>query len=384
MRRIFLSGSFLTLLVMLLALWAYRFEQVPGSTIWQLADLRDHAPSMPGVEWSASPDQPKLRLHVDPAGSQVAARFAIPNVPALTLIHLNFRLTAHGLTRGPETWQDGRMMIEWHSPDTLAVLANDPVGSVKGDEQETEEDLVLKAPLPTAIPMLRLEHLGLAGDFELSDLTITMVTERPLWKIGQWAIAFAWLAWGVACVRSWPGISAPRAIFASTIWLLMAIFCVVPGPWKIQRSMVPAYQLNSDHSDSRTPNPLPAKPLTKETSLLIPSSAVPALGKIPNQGPWILQARHRLAQARPLLHALLLFGPSLAWVFLLGKRPTWFLASLLSLATELAQLAFGFGFNWLDVGDLASDACGVALAIWIYQKIHRNTTAQSNVIPRPA
>ena len=76
-----------------------------------------------------------------------------------------------------------------------------------------------------------------------------------------------------------------------------------------------------------------------------------------------------IARARPLLHSLLLFAPALALALLAGRKPAVFLAIPLALAIELAQVAFGYGFDWIDVLDLACDAIGIALAMWAGKKI---------------
>jgi hypothetical protein len=108
---------------------------------------------------------------------------------------------------------------------------------------------------------------------------------------------------------------------------------------------------------------------TPPPPLVITSGSVPALGKIPVQGGLALRIKYFLAQARPLLHVLLLFAPSLAIACLVGRRPAFFIGVTLALAIELAQVAFGYGFDWVDVVDLANDAIGIALAIWVCKKM---------------
>ncbi len=74
---------------------------------------------------------------------------------------------------------------------------------------------------------------------------------------------------------------------------------------------------------------------------------------------------------RPILHALLLFLPALAFAFLLNRKSAIMLAVGLAVAIEVAQTAFGYGFGWDDVGDLVTDAIGIALALWVWERIGR-------------
>ncbi len=369
MRRVYFLGSFVGLVAALCAMWAFRFQRSPDLPTWRLADLQAVAPPIPGVEWPGSPDQPSLRLKVDTANPRMAARLVIPGIPAVEMLHLRFRMSASGLIPGKEEWEDGRAMIEWHEPGEGAGRENDPVGSVRHDERIGLADFVaypLRAP---AVPTLLLEHLGRSGGFELSDLEITVVSERGIWKTGRWFLMCAWLVWGVACVRSWPGIPWRRAILASAIWVFMAIQFVVPGPWKIQRSMVPAFRLGVESAGNPAPHSeSPATAMAKPSPTL-GSGPLQALGKLPDRGSLVLRVKQNLKQARPLLHALLLFAPTLVLACLVGRKPALSLMVTLALAIELAQVAFGYGFGWDDVFDLATDASGIALAMWVYGKM---------------
>jgi hypothetical protein len=369
MRRALLSGSLLALLAVLCALWAYRYERSPGFPIWRLADLRALAPPVPGVEWTGAPDHPQLCLRVDSDHPRVAARFAIPGIPAVGMLHLRFRMSARGLTPGGEKWEDGRFMVEWHAPSGDAGWENDPVGSIRYDQRNDLDAFVIQALRAPAVPALRLEHLGRSGEFELADLEITVVEERASWKIGRWLLAIGWLAWGTAWVRSWPGIGWWRALGAAAIGLLLGIYFVIPGPWKIQRPIYPSFQLGEERAGRSSPDQAPMASAPGNTPLVIASGSLPALGKIPVQGSLALRIKYFMTQARPLLHVLLLFAPSLALAWLVGRRPALFIGVTLALAIELAQVAFGYGFDWVDVFDLACDAGGIALAMWVHKKM---------------
>lgn len=373
MRRLILSGSFIALAGLLCVLWAWRFERVPGLPTWRLADLRTGAPPIPGLEWAGPAERLVLRLRVGPAHPQVSARLAISGVPAVEGLHLRFRMTSRGLAAGARDWEDGRCAVEWHAPDGRSLLETHVIGSIRDDIAGEPQDFVLLSRCGNAIPTLRLEHLGRAGEFDLSDLEITPVRERGLWKSGKWLLAAGWLAWGAAFILSWPGVRGWRAVCASAIWLVVCVHFVIPGPWMVQRPIYPDFRI--------APEPAATSPAqsvaTAEERPGISSAALPSLGKVPDHGSLILQIKIRIARARPLLHLLLLFGPSLVLAWLVGRKPALPLLVGLALAIELAQIAFGYGFDWIDVTDLACDAAGIALGLWLAARLPRGAAVSS-------
>lgn len=367
MRRVFLAGSFVALVAVLGMLWAHRYERAAGLPVWRLEDLRQGAPAVAGVEWAGTPDQPLLRLKVAAGNPPVALRLAIPGAPAVEMLQLHFSMTARGLTPGAKPWETGRIMIEWFPPDGAGEVEEDPVGGVSLDEQNDPLTLVAGPVHGPAVPALRLEHLGRAGEFEIAGLEITAVQERNLWKTGRWFLAFGWLVWAFACIRSWPGISWWRALGAAAIWLLMGIHFAIPGPWKIQRPLGVQFRLGgippAPPSGQAPPSVKPLAPVR------ITSGAIPVAGNLTVRGSLPLRIRLVLAKARPLLHVLLLFGPVLVLVWLAGRRVALVAAISLALAIEGGQVAFGYGFDWIDIFDLAFDAAGIVLGIRAYGKI---------------
>lgn len=372
MRRVHLLGSFIALLAALLALWAYRFERSPGLPVWTLADLKAATPQIPGVEWTGPADQPNaLRLKVDASNPRVAARIVIPGIPVVEMLHLRFQMSARGLIRGREEWADGRFIVEWHSPDGGPGWENDQVGAVDDDDQGELMEFVVHPRQTSAIPILRLEHLGRSGEFEIADLKITVIEERMLWKIGRWFLACGWLAWGAVFVRSWRGISWWRAVGASAIWVLMGINFVIPGPWKIQRALYPEFQIGMPPVGAIGPDSAPAAIGAGDAPHGIHSGPALAMGGIPAQGSLALRLKLRIKKARPFFHALMLFAPALVIACLVGRRPALLLVVTLALAIELAQVGFGYGFGWDDVFDLITDALGIVGAMWAYQKVSK-------------
>ena len=303
MRRVTLVASFIALMAALVLLWNYRFEPLPGLPVWRLADLRAGVPEVPGVSWHGTSEHPRLRLKVDSQLPSVALRLGIHGAPALHMLQLRYRMVAKGLTPGKERWHNGRMMVEWHAPDGSGRPEMDPVGGIELDWDSGPVVLVAVPADGPAIPALRLEHLGMSGEWELAALEITAVRERLSWRLGSWALALCWLAWFFACLRSWQGIIRLRALVAASIWLLMGIHFAVPGPWKIIRPLAGDFRLGQT---ADTPAIVSPAPIDSHQSLpVIRSKETAAQGEIVPRGNLALRIKILIAWARPLLHSLL-------------------------------------------------------------------------------
>lgn len=365
MRRLILSGIFLLLLAAVYFLWQYRFVRSAEFTTSNLADLRATHQSPPGGEWVGSESQPGLRLRADPDRSGVATRLLLSITRPVDFLHLRFRATAHNLMPGRETWENGRCLIEWHSPDEGLKWENDSFHSAQHDQTNEVTEIVMRPENPPAIPVLRIENLGVSGDFELSLFEATVLRERSVWKTGRWFLLAGWLAWVIAWIGPGCKTRFVRSLVAAVIWILMGIYFVIPGPWNNVRSLVGPFQLGPETTTPHAPAPSLAGMEVASSSLdLSNSGAVVSVGKIPTKGDFSLRLKLYAQKARPLLHGLLLFAPTFVIACLVGGRPAASLAVILSLAIEAAQLAFGFGFDWADAFDLSSDAVGILLGLW--------------------
>jgi hypothetical protein len=374
MRAAILACSFAVLIGLIYLLWQHRFEVVSGSCTSSLSDLRAGAPDVAsgGVSWRGSADKPVLRLEVDAANQKLVHRIGIPDCGVVKFLHLRLKLRADALLPGKQVWEDGRLLIEWHRPGGEGMKI-EAIGSVRGDEIK-EDNFVVEAAKGGAVPILRLEHLGRSGAFELQEFELREVRETVWWRYGRWLLAAAWLAWACALVRSIQKISLPRALGASAVFVTMGALAVVPGPWRIQRPFGDAFVIKEiPRSANARVQPQvqaeaarqidPAKSATKPSTAPAFAGPQQALGKIPEQGGLLLKAKFYLAPLRPLLHALLIMMPTLAMAWLAGWRPALVLAVMLSIAIELGQIAFGYGFDRVDVLDLLNDAIGIAAAM---------------------
>lgn len=374
MRAAILACSFAVLIGLIYLLWQHRFEVVSGSCTSSLSDLRAGAPDVAsgGVSWRGSADKPVLRMEVDAANQKLVHRIGIPDCGVVKFLHLRLKLRADALLPGKQVWEDGRLLIEWHRPGGEGMKI-EAIGSVRGDEIK-EDNFVVEAAKGGAVPILRLEHLGRSGAFELQEFELREVRETVWWRYGRWLLAAAWLAWACALVRSIQKISLPRALGASAVFVTMGALAVVPGPWRIQRPFGDAFVIKEipQSANARVQPQVqaeaarqidPSKSATKPSTAPAFAGPQQALGKIPEQGGLLLKAKFYLAPLRPLLHALLIMMPTLAMAWLAGWRPALVLAVMLSIAIELGQIAFGYGFDRVDVLDLLNDAIGIAAAM---------------------
>ena len=365
MRRIHLSAALVFLIAATCALWTFRFERLSNQPVWRIPDLRAAAPTVPGLEWIDSPDHPGLRVRVDERNPLLAARVLIPGILAVQSLHLCFRMAARGLIPGNEKWEDGRFIIEWHPVGGSSAWENDPACSMRLDQFSDFQTFVMQPKDGPAVPAIRLEHLGKSGEFEITDLEITVVEETLLWKVGRWVLVLAWLIWAACSMRIWPDIGWMRAACAASIWVVMGIQFVIPGPWKIQRPIYPEFRIGNEKPPSAALDAVKQRP----SEINMPSGPLPALGKLPNNGGIALRVKYYLVQARPFLHVLLLFAPAFAMACFAGRNAALFMSVALALLIEAAQVAFGYGFGWDDVLDLACDAAGIGLAVWAHLRL---------------
>jgi len=85
----------------------------------------------------------------------------------------------------------------------------------------------------------------------------------------------------------------------------------------------------------------------------------------------MLRIKTFVGQAKEILHVIMLLIPTLITASLVGSKPAGTLGIILSLSIEIAETAFGFGFDPMDILDLVCDFAGVVLALWIWRFFKR-------------
>lgn len=363
---------FSVLVGVLLLIWQYRFERLSTSPTFRLADLKHHSALPPGVQWVEADGNPRLTLDAKPAPGETVVRFELPFTEPIDFLHLKVGLSAIKLIPGNQWWQDGRGMIEWQPSDHGRALENDGFGSVRYDQSGGITEFVMRPDHPPAIPAMRLENLGNSGELQLLFFEATVLRERWIWKIGRWLLMVGWIAWVFVWIQHFGNRRTTRALLASIVWFLIGIYFVLPGPWKIQRPFGRSFELGAPAKYSQITIPSERSESTADQRLTVENMHTSkSVGEIPTKGDFALRLKQRAAHLRPLLHGLLLFGPTLLTACLVGRKPAQSLAMLIAIAIEAAQYAFGYGFDLKDILDLACNAVGIVLALAVHAYFKR-------------
>lgn len=381
-----LAISFLVLVAGLPLLRGFRFERVPGTATTTLADLRAMPLELPlGAKWSEVHGQPVLGLEVSGPGTLRPYRIALPDRKAVTALHVSIDATASDLLMGKRLWDAGRVLVEWRAPDDSVSREVDPVCSLQGNEVVDGLSIVMMPNIRPSLPILRIENLGKAGNLSINLLELTPVRERLAWRCGRWLLLGAWCVWLYLLLSGMTFAAAWKKGLATMIWVGFCLVFVFPGPWKTLHSLGIGYQLGkvvavaaatelvSPGKSSSDATASPPAGSSKSTSPVVapPFSATGSLDQIQVADGWILKIKRMFVNERPLLHALLLLVPTLCFVWLVGIRAAWIMGTSIALSIELAQVAFGFGFDANDIGDLMSDAAGISLAFWIHHLLRK-------------
>jgi hypothetical protein len=373
MRRFLLPCLLLLLVAATGLLWKHRYERIPGENAVDLSELARQNPAPGPATWSGSGKD--TRLTVAASDPRQVIRLAFPGSSAFDALHLVVQVESIDLVLGPQIWDDGRLLVEWLPSGRRNEMELDPLASARGSETKGPWELVAGPVHRPAVPVIRIEHLGKSGEFVITRLEATPVRERAAWRILRLPLVAAWFAL-LAFAAGFPH-GRWRPLLAAAIWTVFALEFIVPGPWKSTRPLASSFELGPASptpppSPSPPAPPNPAPPPTSPTAA--PAPAPPAIqpaGRIPTAGSPMLRIKAALPRIRPLLHALMLFAPTLAVLFLISRNRTLLLGGTASLGVELAQYLFGFGFDRTDFLDLLWNAAGIALALWIHPILHK-------------
>lgn len=366
MRILALLAIFALLLTSVLVLWQYRFERSHEFPVVRLAEIQSVSETIKGVDWEEEGGNSKIRIEVDEHHPRVVARFALPGIPPVRFLHVKYQISASGLQPGKETWDDGRLMIDWISPQT--GCESEYLASTRGSQTGKVGACVMRPREGAAVPTLRIEHLGASGILELHTFEATVLVERQIWKMGRWFLLAAWLIWIAAFVGPVGRTRWVRPMLAASVMMGMVLYFVVPGPWKTLRPLVSPFEIGLETVAS---NAIRAHSGASVSQVQVSGEPLKSAGKLPEGGDLTLRIKRYLSYARPLLHSLMMFGPTLVISFLIGVRRSVPLMLLLSVMIEAAQSAFGYGFDWVDAFDLLSNGLGIALGVAAHAKLRK-------------
>ena len=372
------------LLAVTFLLWQHRFKRVASLPGLSLSDLAGAATPVPGARWEGSGLETELILEVDGEGTRVSQRLALDRLGRVDFLMADFQVEATGLVPGRNYWEDGRVVIEWRDPEGNMDL--DYLVSMRGTEIGRRSTLVSRPATRQASVALRVEHLGKSGAFRMVQGRFAAVEETAFWRYGRWLLFTGWLLWATA-VAGWGNASGlVRPLFAAAAWTLIAHEVIFPGPWRAFRSLVAPFEMGAEKEVSPAPNAgLPAKPAhpapvttagpSKSETPPWPvgpkKAAAPlaSVGKLPPERNLLLRLKYAIKGIRPLLHVILFFAPALFFALLVGRKRSLVMCAILAGGTELAQLLFGYGATWEDLGDVVMDGAGVGLAFLAYRKV---------------
>lgn len=287
--------------------------------------------------------------------SSQAVQIDLPDRGAFDGLHIRFQLQADEIRRGPEEWQTARLHLEWLRDGT--IIERVFLASAQ-DNQTVVEPAALLTRIPArATARLHVENLGLSGRCRLLEFESFPTRTLPIARITMLAIATGWLFWAAAtagplrCTGSW---------LAAAVWVGSAYALVLPGPWTTRSPLVGEFVMDSVEA--------PAQELPAEA--FAPAPCHPGNLEAPNL---LLRWKVRLRFLRPLLHSLLFFAPALVFLLLTrAENRALALVAMLAVLVELAQWAFGYGFEVSDCLDLGTDAIGILLALVLHRRWRRH------------
>jgi len=349
-------------------LWQRRFApESKAATLNLQAIVKANESSMgPGAHWESGLDGPSLMLETGPDHPQVVQRLLLPGIGSVDQLHFRLELVAEHLEVGTNPWEDGRLLLEWHSQESVRDIQTEYLASAGYNDSSKVSSCVARPDVPPAVPVLRIEHLGRSGKIRLEQCDVIAVRETHWWSSGKLLLAAAWLLWSSALIRT-DNKRSFRPWLTGALWIFLATQLVIPGPWALIRPLGESFESVPKNL------PISTSPLESpvDQNLNDISKRVVPLGKLPEAGSLILRIKNHIKQSRPLLHFLLFLGVTLALAFVAGNRSVLALPVMLAVGKEIAQLGFHYGADYLDLIDLLCDFLGIALAFVLFTKLQR-------------
>jgi hypothetical protein len=241
-RRWFLILSLPLLILGLCLLRSYRFERLETENTVGMAELRSALPDLPvGASWDEGKNGTILRVAAFHERPDITISFRLPVSAPVEALHIALEISSRNLVRGEREWEDGRVLLRWHSDAESEAFDIDPVASTRGSEVGKRASLVTEPSSGAGYPVLVIENLAASGELMVSGMELTPVRHRAAWHWLRWVLAGCWLAWLVAALSGFPRIPLPRRFAAALVWLAMGVHFAFPGPWERLSPMVIPY-----------------------------------------------------------------------------------------------------------------------------------------------
>jgi len=387
-RGLGLCFSLLLLLTALVLAWNHRYEPILASEVLTLEQVKTQTPGQTGVQWGVTDGKPILQFTKAAGDSSVVLKVPLPAPTDCSSIHLRYTLQAHNLKGGHNDWDDGRLNVTWMTSDQRQIQQ---VASVRDNLKTSSPSIISVAPDGGFEPQLWIEHLGVSGIYEIADLEIVFVREKAWWGIVSGILIAASGGWILLTLRTLTQVNILRVLTASIITMILMLMMVVPGPWILQKPLVAdSFELGSLKVSKADPTKSMVIPETVAEQAVAPSLVTPTLPQSPSESSavspqtkptvqrttviqqnWILGIKEKLKHFKIVLHGLLFGGVLIVLSGLIGLRPAVYVSMFLALATEVAQLAFGYGSDATDILDLLFDAMGVGAGVWLVMLVKK-------------
>lgn len=389
MRRSLAFGfSLVILLAAVVLAWNHRYEAIPGSEVLTLEQVKSKTPGQTGVQWKVADGKPILQLTKAAGDSSVVLKVPLPAPAGCSGMHLRYTLQAHNLKGGRNDWDDGRLNVTWMTSDQCQIQQ---VASVRNNLKTSSPSMISVAPNGGIEPQLSIEHLGVSGDYEISELEIVFVREKAWWAVVCGILIAASGGWILLTLRTLTQVNALRIFAASAITMMLMLMLVIPGPWLSQKPLIAeSFELGSCKDTKADPGKSMVAPDFVAEQAVAPPLVTPILPESlsesstgsPQTKPtvqrttviqqnWILWIKIKLKHFKIVLHGLLFTAVLFVMSGLIGLRPAVYVSIFLALATEVAQLAFGYGSDATDILDLLFDAMGISAGVWLVMLVNK-------------
>jgi hypothetical protein len=364
------------------ALWQWRFIPVAGSPALTL----EYTPE--GV--TRTPTGPVVMdgktLTLSAGGEIPRVEYRWTETPPARYAHIAMEVSCRGIEVGKMPWDDGRVVLGWKDGAGMTVAGHLPLWSARGNHPLQFRDMVVPLGRNGTLPRISIENRGSAGEFTVQSFQVQPVEQRPGIPIAVGGILLGWLALSFFGMKQWvaearvPGL---RIALAAALWVGFAWVSCFPGPWIPFRPVgqhfpIPAVPPPAETKPAPAP-PVPtmsapvaeARPPIATPVASAPAPAVPVATPERLEGGLFRWFLNQLPYLKRPIHFVAFAVLTTLLALLTGNWRAIWPALTLAAFSEFCQWAFGFGFEWGDVLDLALDSAAVFAGILVWGRAVR-------------
>lgn len=390
----------LLLVAATLAVWHWRFVEVPGGIV-------ETALTEPLTGWSAEEynkyeiidekDGSLLRLQRDSLAEKTPAIFAwLKPKDSVSGIHFRCDSQWKNVKAGVQGYTIARIAASMrnqqgqvtHTPD-FAITSG--VGSK--DWHHSEAVLLLTPDMVDT--GFEISMLGDKGLFEVKNLSVTAVRDRAWVPTTTTAVLFGWLVLCFFVIRK-TGKTVPlwRALTASAVIVAAGWFFVFPQPKGLLHPVVKTFSIKGA-PQAKTITPPPALPeiVPEPAAAAPPTQQAPAVAPPTLESPVIAHAEKPVAEpiqktepaprssnafykllrwidrTLPVAHVGLFIAITLLILIITGHDDKWPLPLALAILSELIPELTDHLGGWDDWADVLQNIAGVAIAIILWTRL---------------